>query len=233
MAYNYQQYLQDPGLEQLGQQAQQASQTAADYVGGAATLPHKLKEAVMNKMRYNKDLIEQQNQKMAEYFAAPSAAREKYQGIFNPFQREKLVAQEKADAYTPYANLTDLLSQRMGSINDIIGAGTAAGQGMASQAQSAAELANQAYANRFSYLKELMGAAQTEDKMNAPSGSGGTDLSSLFDLMGLMGQNQNEGDYPTEVKPNLTPPDNNRLWRSPEGQWIWDPTSGDWVPVTD
>jgi hypothetical protein len=35
--------------------------------------------------------------------------------------------------------------------------------------------------------------------------------------------------YTTEEKPTNTPSDKGRVWQSPTGQWIYDPSIGDWI----
>ena len=115
-----QSYYTDPSIQEAQQTAEGAATTAAEYQSAASLLPSKLKDAIQGKLDYNKDIIESKNKAMAEYFKAPSMAREKYQDIWNPFSREKLVAEERAQAYLPFANLTDILGERQGTIADIV-----------------------------------------------------------------------------------------------------------------
>ena len=91
-------YYQDPNLESSRLEAQAAQKEASAYQSASSLLPEKLKQAINEKLNYNKDIIEQQNKAMAEYFQAPAVAREKYQDIWDPFKRESLVAKEKAQA---------------------------------------------------------------------------------------------------------------------------------------
>ena len=129
-----------------------ASTNLADLQTGAGSLPNKLKEALNQKLSYNKDIINQQSETMQNYFAAPSAARAKYQDVWNPFEREKLVAQDRTMALKPYDTLTGVLDQRMGDVADITTAGVQGWQGMVdaastqlSAAQSRLGTALQAY----------------------------------------------------------------------------------------
>jgi len=138
-----------------------ASQQYAEASGAGATLPMKLKEALGAKLNYNKDIIEQQNSAMGDYFAAPAVAREKYQGVWNPFEREKLVATARSQAYQPYANFTDILGQRMGTVSDIVGQGVA---GWQSVVQQAAAIAQAAQAKYQSVLNEYLSAAGMQEK---------------------------------------------------------------------
>lgn len=141
--------------------ADQASQQYAQAAGAGATLPMKLKEALGAKLNYNKDIIEQQNAAMGDYFAAPAVAREKYQNIWNPFEREKLVATARSQAYQPYANFTDILGQRMGQVSDIVGQGVAGWQSVVQQAAALAQAAQQKYQ---SVLNEYLSAAGMQEK---------------------------------------------------------------------
>lgn len=118
------------------QDVQTASQNLADLQTGAGSLPNKLKEALNKKLNYNKDIINQQSDVMQQYFAAPSAARAKYQDVWNPFEREKLVAQERTMALKPYDTLTGVLNQRMGDVADITTAGVQGWQGMVDAAST-------------------------------------------------------------------------------------------------
>lgn len=148
-------YYQDPSIESSRQEAETAQTQASSYASASALLPDKLKQAVLGKLNYNKDLIEAHNKSMAEYFVAPSAAREKYQNIWNPFEREKLVATSRAQAYEPYANLTDLLGQRMGRVEDIVGAGVGAYQAQTSAAQAAADAKRRSYEDALNLAQLL------------------------------------------------------------------------------
>ena len=167
-----QQYYNDPSLQEAQQTSEASATTAAQYQSAASLLPSKLKEAIQGKLNYNKDIIEAKNRAMAEYFKAPSAAREKYQDIWNPFSREKLVTEERAQAYLPFANLTDILGERHGSIADIIDAGTGAFQADVSAKESAAKIDRQSYSDELELAGLLSDAAYREASL-ANSGSGG------------------------------------------------------------
>lgn len=118
-----------------------AAGNLAELQTGAGSLPNKLKEALNTKLNNNKDIINQQSDVMQQYFAAPSAARAKYQNVWNPFEREKLVAQERTMALKPYDTLTGVLDQRMGNVADITEAGVQGWQGMVNAAATQLEAA--------------------------------------------------------------------------------------------
>ena len=240
MDINFQQYLKDPELTRLEGEATGAAQRASQYSSASSTLPFKLREAVMTKLNYNKDLIESQNKALAEYISAPSVAREKYQDVFNPFQREKLVTQERAQAYEPYANLTDILGARMGTIGDIVGAGTAGWQAQTQAAQGEAELASSRYTNKFSQLQAMLNAAIAEDTAKrgwAQEGRLGTESGGLglgIDENGQItidgkpvGGTTSASAQPSEPKPNYSPVTGAGTL-SLKGEWVF--TGYDWEP---
>jgi len=173
------QYYNTPELQAAKAKAQEAGQTAVNYASAAGLLPTKLREAIQNKVNYNQDIIKEQNEAMADYFAAPSQARVDYQNIWNPFEREKLVARATSNAYAPYATLTDALGQRMGRIDDIVSAGTGAFNAGVTASQGAYDLLRQDYTDQLSLADTLAGIAKW-DYEQKKSGSGGFDLSSLF-----------------------------------------------------
>jgi hypothetical protein len=146
-------YYEDPALLAQQQRATTSANQAGAYQSAAALLPTKLKEAIQEKLDYNKDLIDQKNKAMAEYFQTPSASREKYSNIFNPMQREALVSKATQTAWQPYQTMADILQQRMGSISDMVGAGTGAFNAATIAAQNQAQQEAQS-------LESLMKIAQ-------------------------------------------------------------------------
>ena len=143
----------DPAISaaQTGYEAAQSE--ASQYQTAAAGLPTALKAAINEKLDYNSDLIKEKNQSMVDYFNAPSQAREKYQDIFNPFQREALVQTSTNNAYLPYRNMTDILNARTGSITDIINAASTAFGSQVTSAKNKAEIAK----DKLTYLLQMAG----------------------------------------------------------------------------
>lgn len=175
----------DPALAQASSEASAAGSTASAYTTAASTLPYKLKQAVLEKLNYNKDLIEQQNKSMADYFAAPAQARDKYSNIWDPTKREALVATSRAQAYEPYANTTDILNARMGTVNDIIGAGTAAYGAQVQGAQNDWQQKQQQYNNLLAIIdKKAENNKWAYEQTHAKPSSVAKDTT-LDDLMSL------------------------------------------------
>ena len=234
-----QKFYQDPSIGEAQRTAEVSATTAAEYQSAAALLPSKLKDAVQGKLDYNKDIIEAKNRAMAEYFKAPSAAREKYQDIWNPFSREKLVAEERAQAYLPLANLTDILKERRGGIADIIEAGTGASQADVLAKESAAGITRQTYQDKLTLASLLSDAAYKEGQLAKGGGDG---IGGLLELLLGKGLGEDVGlqAEPTEAKPQTSDAQIQRMqnspevmWRSPKGQWMFDFISNDWVPIID
>lgn len=231
-------YYNDPSLIDAQKAAESAGTTAANYSSAASLLPQKLREAVMAKVDYNKDIISQQDKAQADYFAAPAQARAKYADpssenyIFNPFQAEKLVTEARTQAYAPYATLTDILGQRLGSLSDIINAGVGGFNSSVNAAQSSANSASQ----RFSDLLALAKAKTDQANTLRTAGSSTNSLDSL--ISAWLGQ-ENGSSQVTEPKPTWTYSANSAASKSgvthfsPGAEWVWDPSSGDWYPVVD
>jgi hypothetical protein len=149
----------DPNLEAARAAASGAASTATSYQSAASMLPAKLKEAIQGKLDYNQDLIKQRNDAASKYFASGSVNREKYQDIFNPFTRESLVAQSRGQDYNNYANLSDLLTERRGSITDLVNAGTGAFNSSVNAQQGNAALSRQTY-------EDLLGMADKKTALD-------------------------------------------------------------------
>jgi len=199
-----QQYYQDPSIQEAQTTAETAATTAAEYQSAAALLPSKLKDAVQGKLNYNKDIIEAKNRAMAEYFKAPSAAREKYQDIWNPFSREKLVTEERAQAYLPFANLTDILKERRGGIADIIEAGTGAFQADVLAKGSAADISRQTYQDKLNLASLLADAAYKEASLAKGRAGGGLTSGQTAELRSSLVEDINGGITAGISKDDLT-----------------------------
>jgi len=111
-----------------------ATQDLSALQTGAGALPAKLKEALNLKLNNNKDIINQQSATMESYFNSGAQAREKYQDVWNPFEKAKLVQQDRSMALRPYDTLSGVLENRMGDVADITKAGVEGWQGMVNAA---------------------------------------------------------------------------------------------------
>lgn len=133
-----------------------------------------LKKKVQEVYDYNKDITEPLNTATTGYLASPNVAREKFQDIFNPFTREKLVSQYTGQEAVPMLTLSQILGQRMGTMQDLIGAGTNAFKAQVAAKQGEANIAQKELENEIALAK------------SRSSGSGGltsTGLISLFNAL--------------------------------------------------
>jgi hypothetical protein len=152
-------------------------------------------------------------------------------------------------------SLASVLGQRFGRVEDTIGAGTRAYTADTAAKQSAADNAWKTYnallseyqltnpakkyeagsVGRTGYIFDPSTGEIKSTFLGADSGSGGTDIKGLIDLLFPDGLNGGGAQQPTEPKPNINmnnfPQGGN--YRSPGGQWAYDWQSSDWVPVID
>lgn len=132
---------------------------------GAGSLPTKLKEALNTKLNNNQDIINQQADTMQNYFNAGAVAREKYQDVFNPFLKAKLVQGERSAALRPYDVLSGVLQNRMGSVNDIVQSGIQGWQGLMNAAGTKLDLAKTNMATKLQQYLSAVGQQQSADQI--------------------------------------------------------------------
>jgi len=230
---DFQEYYNDPALTSARDSANSAAAGVIDMSRQVNLLPYKLRDAINEKLDYNKDLITQKNKAMEDYFAAPAESRQKYSDIWNPTQREALVSRSTAQAYTPYANLQDILATRQGGINDLIsGAGANARADLAT-ANDSASLLRQQYQDLLGEADKKTQLALDVYKTNK-SGSGGSEMAGLGDIFAKMlglGGETTPDNSPKEPQPTSTPTNPNVHWQSPGGEWEYNWQYKSWVPV--
>ena len=217
------QYYNDPTLEQARATASGDAGNVANMTKSINLLPYKLRDAINEKLDYNKDLITQKNDAMSNYFAAPSEARVKYADIWDPAKREALVARDTSQALVPYSNLQDILSGRMGSINNLVGAAGENARADLTAATNAAALSRQNYQDLLDMADKKTNLALDLYKTNkSAAGDGeGLDLTSLLKLM--TGNTEPAANGNLESPPMSSPFGNNsfeREWPSGSGI-IW------------
>lgn len=189
-----------------------------DLASGQNTIADVLKQKATEAFNYNKDIVGPLDKATSEYYSAPSVAREKYQDIFNPFTREKLVSQYTGNAALPMLSYANMLNQRGGRIEDIIGAGTNAFKAQTTAAQGASQQAQTEYEN---LLKEY--------ELNQKYAGTGTNNDILAAVLASMGEGTSGAETtPTEPKPFYSPYEGTGA-KSSGGQWYWDGAS--WKPT--
>lgn len=135
-------------------QARTAAQEAVSAAGqlGAMepTISDVLKQKVTEAYANNQDIIKPLDTATQEYLQAPQVAREQYQNIFNPFTREKLVSQYVGNKALPMLSLSNIYGNRLGRVEDVIGAGVRGFQAQTMAQQAKAEQARQFYQDLLS-----------------------------------------------------------------------------------
>ena len=168
-------------IQALRQQSQVASQRAAGFAAGMPTIEDTLKKRVNTLFNENQDVLNQFSQSVSNLVAAPSQAAAQFADIRNPFERLRMAAERGSATAAPAIAQAGLLGQRMGGIEDIVGAGTRSFQAAATQAQSQSELARQSYLDR---LNEFMQMQQLDlQRRQAAASQGSNPLDILTALM--------------------------------------------------
>ena len=228
-----------------GQQARTAATRAGEMAVGEVTVGDALRKKIAEVYQDSQDIVQPLDVATSEYVSAPAVAREKYQDIFNPFAREKLVSQYTGTQALPMLSLSSILGQRFGRIEDLIGAGTRAYSAQALAAQQAAQqqrlgytdllsqygteqdLRQQAFENEWA-IKQLLGGnitlpsgetirvpSQVERTLATKTGAG----TGAEDVTGLLSQWGLLGDRGvTEPEPQYSPAEGVGA-TSPQGQW--------------
>lgn len=174
---------------ELPAEVTQARQRAQSLLGAAGQMKANepavtdvLRQKVQDAYSQNQDIIKPLDEATQAYLQGPQVGREKYQGIFNPFTREKLVSQYRGNLALPMLSLSSILGNRMGRIEDTLGAGVRGYQASANNLLSQAQLAQQAYQDLFNEYTTLEGLRQSQQRLNN-EGSGGGGLN--IDIPGV------------------------------------------------
>lgn len=224
-------------LNQAYNTYEQTANKAIEYNSAAALLPEKLKQAVNEKLDYNRELIDKKNELASKYFQAPSEARAKYADptsanyVFNPFQAENLVSQYRNQAWTPYQTASDILAARTGSIAEGIKSATSAFNAEAGAQTDKASLARQRWADMFDVYKY---------QHPNTGGDGGGVMNDILDRIprGQTNTDTNNNIQPLEPLPRYSPRTGIGAI-STGGEWVytgngvtgWEPNPDAWEVV--
>lgn len=208
-------------IQQAKSNANAAMQSYADVSQGAGSIENELKKAAMEAYDYNKDIIAPLDQATSQYLTGPQVAREKYQNIFNPFTREKLVSQYVSQQASPMLALSSILGSRLGSIGDITQSGVNAYQSKIDASKINAEMARQGYEDALKEYQVSEDLALQRAKLGQENSP--LDILTALGAMGGMG-----GATPTESEPSYSPRTGEGSM-SQGGQWKF--TGGKWQPV--
>ena len=164
---------------------------AGDYSAKSYSIEDELKKVVQEALDYNKDVIDMRSSAMADYFAAPAAAESRYgtktfetgdqagqankNYIFNPFERNAVIADYVKNEEVPFLTSNTLLGMREGTVADTVKAGTNAFQAKVAAAAAEAKAANDAYANllsEFTQTEQLQQGRESLDIQRTNAGRG-------------------------------------------------------------
>ena len=145
------------------QRASELAGVAGQYQAGEVSVIDTLKQKITEAYSSNQDIIQKLDQAITGYLPSPAVGREKYQNIFNPFQRESLVSQYVANQATPMLTYSGLLGQRMGRIEDTLGAGVRGYQAESQAKQAKAQQAQQQYQNLMNEFQLTQPTQETVD----------------------------------------------------------------------
>lgn len=201
-----------PGnITQVGQQAANLAGVAGSAAAGSYTVGDILQKKISEAYNYNQDIISKLDEFTQGYFSAPSEAREKYQNIFNPFSREKLISQYVGTQALPMLSQANVLGARMGGISDLVSSAVGGYQAQVAEKQALAQAKQQEYENMLNEFKinqELQATTTSEvtaggrkylvtydkqgniikkiDMGSSTTGSGIGDLATALKLLGII-----------------------------------------------
>lgn len=159
-------------------EADSAARTYGEVSAQVPSVPDVLKQKIIEAYKNSEDLVLPLDQATKTYLSAPAVGRGKYQNIFNPFQRESLISQYVGNESLPMLSLSNIYGNRVGRIEDTIGAGVRGFQTVVAAKQAEAEAKRQIYQDLLSEYKLTEDLKQREFDNNlalkklAMSGSG-------------------------------------------------------------
>lgn len=145
-------------ITSAGEKARAYATKAGELAVGEVTVGDALRKKIAEVYQDSQDIVKPLDVATSQYTSAPAVAREKYQDIWNPFSREKLVSQYTGTQALPMLSLASILGQRFGRIEDVVGEGTRAYSAQALAAQQAAQQ------QRLGYT-DLLGQYGTEQDL--------------------------------------------------------------------
>ena len=112
-------------VEELKSQYEQAikgigptEQAYAGRVGGASAVPALMQQRIAG--RTSPRLREEERGAQAEYFGAPATLKEKYKGVWSPFERERLMETGRQQLWKKMQTIRDIRTAREGRVADIM-----------------------------------------------------------------------------------------------------------------
>lgn len=233
-------------IDTARQTSQEASKRVVSETQATGTLPDMLREALNKKFSTSNPLIQDRERALTGYMTAATEAPLRYtpqsaggqsETVYTPQEQANLIQGYRAPFLSKLATTNDLIGLNTGGIENVIGATSRAAQSNLEGLRGGADVARQSYL-------DLLGEQQSREQMQlerekiGQGGSSGMDLSFLLPLLLGAGQ-QSTPSMPTEQKPFRLPVppgaalDPNQAYFSPQGEWYFDFSTMDWIPVTD
>jgi len=182
-------------VQQARKVATESASKASAATSAGYSIPDELKNKLNEAYEYNADLVEPLDKATSSYLSSPNVAREKYQDIFNPFTREKLVSQYTQTEALPMLTLSNILGQRRGSIADSINAGTNAYNSYTSGLTNTANLNRNLYQDLLNeYDSETTRNYNNQKLALEQSKSSGSSIDDLLKYYNAFSLNQGQQD---------------------------------------
>lgn len=220
-------------IDRLRGQAESSASSATNFAAQSPSVESELRDALASKFTSYKEPIEQRSQAMAGYLSAPADARALYGDpessgfVFNPYQRQKLISNAQAQAYQPYAALSDYINLGMGTVRDLASQGAGMYQTEANRQLGGAQLAQGQYDTALNEYLSMANLDLARQKQSAD-----TAISPIEQLLleSLMGGQQGTGYGSTP--PSFAPPANGVYWEQDDGS-IWQYRDNQWFSVDE
>lgn len=222
------------GLPETITQARTAASTATKRVGELSSqsgnIANIVKQKALDAYSANRDVIEPLDKATSEYLASPQVGREKFQDIFNPFTREKLVSQYVGQESLPMLALSSIYGQRAGSIGDLVQSGVGAFEAQTDAADTAAQSARLNYEDLLSEYKITEDLALQREKLGAATKE--NPLQALINAA-ISERLSPAATADTGISPQYTPAEgegaisDDGQWTFSGGQWVSSGTSSD------
>jgi len=130
-------------LDELSSKAKEARETSGRIRSEAIKFPGQLEDAIKEHYDHNRKYIEEQATARADFKSSGAVGREKYQDIFNPFAKERLVSEYRSQAGIPLDVATGLLEQRNAMTSGLVGRSVPLAQAASSMADTYAQSASE------------------------------------------------------------------------------------------
>lgn len=249
----------DPALMQAQGASQQASQAYSQAVTNSSTMPDMLKRVLDKKFSTNNPLYAEREDLYKNYMnentAAPmSVLPENNDGmVFSPLAQSQMIEGRRAGALAPITSVNDILGWQIGGIQNTVGEATKMYETLAKAKQFEAERKRQAYEDLLALVESKVAQANSDRDFAenvrqfnvGESNDASGDAMSPFEeaLLEKYFGGGETANAPTEEKPTTKPRSgvdilgrkttSGRTYHSPQGQWVFDYQSNDWVPVID